>query len=104
MRIFQLHHEIPQKSTPKKSRMNKGRPDTVEIVPASEDDAALKPANQQNPRGRPKKINTFSQTAGIANPEMQEQTKPEKQSADSIMIPDSAGEAKDVWVISSDDE
>jgi hypothetical protein len=96
--------KTPQKSTSKKSRAKKGKPHEVEIVPATDDDATPKPNTPRKPRGRPKKPKTVTQTTDTVNPDILQKTDYEKRSTNSMMIPDSSGEAKDVWVISSDDE
>jgi hypothetical protein len=91
--------KTPRKSTPKKSRAKKGKSDEVKIVPASDDDATPKPSTPRKPRGRAKKAKAVDD---IVDPKIQSHL--QKQTTNSSIIPDSAGEAKDVWIISSDDE
>ena len=85
-----------QKSTTKQPRMIKGKsskPSPVEIVSSSDDDTTPRPAPHK-PDGRIK-------------PEMTErrERRPNsaKQNENVLIIPDSDGEAKDIWIISSDD-
>lgn len=84
-----------QKSTPTKAQTKNGNStngDVVEI-PASDNDATPKPVMKRTPRGRPKS----SKSTKVERP-----TK--KKNGIEMMVPDSAGEARDIWIISSDDE
>lgn len=93
-----------QKSTLKKSRAKKGKLDEDKIVPASDDDVTPKPTSPCKPR-RPNKAKAVNEPTDIVNLKMQNRPNNlKKRSTNSMIIPDSAGEAKDVWIISSDDE
>lgn len=89
--------KTPQKSAPKKSRTTRGKTtkaDVAEIL-ASDDNATPKPVTKRKPRGRPKSIKTK---------DVEMQGRRTKETESTTMVPDSAGEAKDVCIISSDDD
>jgi hypothetical protein len=100
----------PKTPTPKKPRATKGRnaksvkesPNIVS-VDATDDEATPRPAAKRKPRGRPKKnAQIVDSTSEIGIPGVSRRT--EDTGGTLMMVPDSAGEANDVWVISSDDD
>jgi len=99
----------PKTPTPKKSRTTKTRKSGKEVpntlsVDATDDDATPKPASKRKPRGRPKKnARAVDSTSAASAPGILRRTKTAG-GQPLLMVPDSAGEEKDVWIISSDDE
>jgi hypothetical protein len=100
----------PKTPTPKKPRTTKGRnaksvkeSSNVVSVDATDDEATPKPAAKRKPRGRPKKnAKIVDSRTEIGVPGVSRRT--EDACGTLMMVPDSAGEANDVWVISSDDD
>jgi hypothetical protein len=91
--------KTPQKSTPKRSRVTKGKTTKPNIIkiPASDNDTTPKPLTKLKPYGRRKSKES-------TNGEIKIRSQRTNDTESGMMIPDSAGEAKDVWIISSDDE
>jgi hypothetical protein len=85
--------KTPQKTTPKKAAtkgksVRRGMTSTAMVVPASDEEVTPKPPK---PRGRPKGAKS-KVAAAPAKP------------VETFVVPDSAGEANDVWIISSDED
>lgn len=85
--------KTPQKTTPKKAQtkgksVKRGTGSDVHLVPASDEEVAR---SAPKPRSRPK---------GAKSKDPNTSTKPAK----TFEVPDSAGEANDVWIISSDED
>lgn len=99
----------PKTSTPKKARATKNvreKKETPNVVSvdATDDDATPKPVSKRKPRGRPKKnAKTVDSTSEVSRPAASRSAK-DTGGGTLMIVPDSAGEANDVWIISSDDD
>lgn len=101
----------PKTPTPKKARATKNvkeksRKETSNVVSvdAIDDDATPKPVSKRKPQGRPKKnAKTVDSTSEVSRPAASRSAK-DTGGGTLMMVPDSAGEANDVWIISSDDD
>jgi len=98
----------PKTPTPGKPRATKGtKGKSVKeavAVDATDDESTPKPAVKRKPRGKSKrKANMVDRTSEIGAQGVPRWTE-DVDGGTLMMVPDSAGEANDVWVISSDDD
>ena len=96
----------PRTLTPKKLRTKKGKltkpRSGIVSVNATDDERSQNPTPKRKPRGIPRRNKTIVNSASeIGAVDISRQT---KDIEDGMTVPDSAGEARDVWVISSDDD
>ena len=101
----------PKKSAPKASRAKGKQPmqvatEKVTVVPVSDEEATPKPVRRktQPRRKTPDEIEIVDVVEGVETPKAPPPRKKAQKKRVEKIIPDSAGEERDVWVISSDDE
>jgi hypothetical protein len=96
----------PKRPRGKGKQQNKGDTGEVTVVPASDEESTSKPVRQKQKSRRKtlEDLEVVDVSEGAVSPKAQvPRKKAEKKQVENV-IPDSAGEERDVWVISSDDE